>query len=151
MDIGAVSSFPATRPAAFRGTTAAPGVGLADGAKSGGDGAVYISPAIKYDQTARIAVLLFRDADTGETKEQIPSEHVVEAYRRTAGRKPDGPPQTPASPQAGPAGPVPAASPGGPALPPAGASGAPASGPAMPLPGAMAGGGGGGTSLSVTV
>ncbi|HEY0833814.1 MAG TPA: hypothetical protein VGE72_07890, partial [Azospirillum sp.] len=76
MDIGAVSSFPATRPTAPRTAPSAPSGRPADAVSSGDDGIVYVSPAIKYDQTARMAVLLFRDADTGETKDQIPSEHV---------------------------------------------------------------------------
>lgn len=158
MNIGAVSSFPATRPAASRiGPAAQVGVS-ADGGKSAGDGAVYISPAIKYDQAARVAVLLFRDADTGETKEQIPSEHVVEAYRRSAGRTPQGLAHTPISLQGG------VADRGAPAARTGGGSGgyaAPTSGtpsvpstPSMPSPAAMTGGGGaggGGPSLSVTV
>ncbi|HYH19790.1 MAG TPA: hypothetical protein VD995_14345 [Azospirillum sp.] len=151
MDIGAVSSFSAIRPTASRGTPAAPVAASTDGVTSGGDGAVYISPAIKYDQTARVAVLLFRDADTGETKEQIPSEHVVEAYRRSAGRAPEGLAHTPVTLQGGAADRAPAPRTGG------GSSvtpGVPSGLPSMPAPPAMAGGGGlgkGGPSLSVTV
>ena len=50
---------------------------------------LYISPVLRYDQSARVAVLFFRDFDTGETRDQIPAERVVEQYRRTGG-----PPQT---------------------------------------------------------
>jgi len=46
----------------------------------------YISPYLQYDQGARVAVMLFRDTDTGETQDQIPSRRVVEEYRRAAGR-----------------------------------------------------------------
>ncbi|HRQ83058.1 MAG TPA: hypothetical protein PKZ97_18255, partial [Azospirillaceae bacterium] len=46
---------------------------------------LYISPVLRYDQSARVAVLLFRDFDTGETRDQIPAERVVEQYRRTGG------------------------------------------------------------------
>lgn len=46
----------------------------------------YISPYINYDQGARVAVLLFRDVETGATQDQIPSRRVVEEYRRTASR-----------------------------------------------------------------
>ncbi|MCW2242617.1 hypothetical protein [Azospirillum canadense] len=42
----------------------------------------YISPYLRYDQMAHVAVLFFRDTDTGETKDQIPAERVVEQYRR---------------------------------------------------------------------
>lgn len=60
----------------------------------------YISPFLRYDQNARVAVLLFRDIDSGETRDQIPSRRVVEEYRRAAGRltQPD---DDPASPQKG--------------------------------------------------
>ncbi len=46
----------------------------------------YISPFLRYDQSARVAVLLFRDIDSGETRDQIPSRRVVEEYRRAASR-----------------------------------------------------------------
>lgn len=46
---------------------------------------LYISPVLRYDQSARVAVLLFRDFDTGETRDQIPAERVVEQYRRSGG------------------------------------------------------------------
>ncbi|MBP2297484.1 hypothetical protein [Azospirillum picis] len=63
----------------------ADGAPSADGeARSGGPG--YISPFLRYDQGARVAVLYFRDFDTGETQDQIPSQRVVEEYRRAASR-----------------------------------------------------------------
>lgn len=46
---------------------------------------IYISPVVHYDQAAKVAVILFRDGDTGETKDQIPAEKVVEQYRRNGG------------------------------------------------------------------
>lgn len=46
----------------------------------------YISPVLRYDQTAELAVILFRDSDTGETRDQIPPKRVVEEYRRKGGR-----------------------------------------------------------------
>lgn len=46
----------------------------------------YISPYLRYDQMAHVAVLFFRDTDTGETKDQIPAERVVEQYRRNLAR-----------------------------------------------------------------
>ena len=55
---------------------------------------LYISPVLRYDQSARVAVLLFRDFDTGETRDQIPAERVVEQYRRSGG-----PPQVFGEPQ----------------------------------------------------
>lgn len=49
---------------------------------------LYISPVLRYDQSARVAVLFFRDFDTGETRDQIPAERVVEQYRRSGGPPP---------------------------------------------------------------
>lgn len=46
----------------------------------------YISPVLRYDQDARLAVIYYRDRSSGETRNQIPSERVVEEYRRTASR-----------------------------------------------------------------
>ncbi|MBP2232026.1 hypothetical protein J2847_005351 [Azospirillum agricola] len=95
MDIRSVSGASASRPAASQTPEAV--VETADraesdspspaitGAKTSGVGG-YISPFLRYDQGARVAVLLFRDIDTGETQDQIPSQRVVEEYRRTAGR-----------------------------------------------------------------
>ncbi len=63
--------------------------------ESGGDQATgdqtqasgaYISPVLRYDQNARVAVLYFRDFDTGETRDQIPAEQVVKKYRQSGGR-----------------------------------------------------------------
>lgn len=99
MEIRGISTVPVNRPAASTIEAAAPfvqpgitstpsGTGAdtpAEGkALSGGGG--YISPFLRYDQAARVAVLYFRDVDTGETQSQIPSARVVEEYRRTAGR-----------------------------------------------------------------
>ena len=95
MEIRGVSSTTAIRPTAFQPTEAgsastslpAEGTGAAANAeaeKASGPG--YISPFLRYDQGARVAVLYFRDFDTGETQDQIPSQRVVEEYRRTASR-----------------------------------------------------------------
>ncbi|WP_143271942.1 hypothetical protein [Azospirillum brasilense] len=46
----------------------------------------YISPILRYDQGARLAVIYFRDRSSGETQNQIPAQQVVEEYRRTASR-----------------------------------------------------------------
>lgn len=46
----------------------------------------YISPVLRYDQGARLAVIHFRDRSSGETQNQIPAQQVVEEYRRTASR-----------------------------------------------------------------
>ncbi|MBP2316206.1 hypothetical protein [Azospirillum soli] len=91
MEIRSVSSIPANRPAAaaVASATAAPTNAYAarsprpdDGQSNGG----FISPVLRYDQIARVAVLYYRDTDTGETKDQIPAERVVEEYRRNAVR-----------------------------------------------------------------
>lgn len=95
MEIRGVSSTTALRPTAFQPTeagTASPStqVQSTGNATSGetekASGAGFISPFMRYDQGARVAVLYFRDFDTGETQDQIPSQRVVEEYRRTANR-----------------------------------------------------------------
>lgn len=102
MEIRGVSSTTAVRPTAFQPTEAG-GVAVSSASSSqsapiqtGGNatgteaekasGAGYISPYMRYDQGARVAVLYFRDFETGETQDQIPSQRVVEEYRRAAGR-----------------------------------------------------------------
>ncbi|WP_376965940.1 hypothetical protein ABNQ39_31335 [Azospirillum sp. A26] len=95
MEIRGVSSSTAVRPTAFQPTeagTASPSTPVQDtGSAPSGEaekssGAGFISPFMRYDQGARVAVLYFRDFDTGETQDQIPSQRVVEEYRRTANR-----------------------------------------------------------------
>ena len=95
MEIRGVSSTTAIRPTAFQPTEAGTAsaslpaeangtAASAEAEKASGPG--YISPFLRYDQGARVAVLYFRDFDTGETQDQIPSQRVVEEYRRTASR-----------------------------------------------------------------
>lgn len=57
-----------------------------DSATAGQAAAIYISPVIRFDQLARLAVIYYRDADTGETRDQIPPKKIVEEYRRNGGR-----------------------------------------------------------------
>ena len=105
MEIRGVSSTTAIRPTAFQPTEGGVAVSSANSSQpapiqTGGiptatatgteaekaSGAGYISPYMRYDQGARVAVLYFRDFETGETQDQIPSQRVVEEYRRAAGR-----------------------------------------------------------------
>ncbi|CAO3410761.1 hypothetical protein [Azospirillum largimobile] len=101
MEIRGVSSTTAVRPTAFQPTEAGiaassaastqPSPARTAGPPAGPEeertsGAGYISPYLRYDQGARVAVLYFRDFDTGETQDQIPSQRVVEEYRRAADR-----------------------------------------------------------------
>lgn len=95
MEIRGVSSTTAIRPTAFQpteaGSASASRPADSTGSTAGGgtdkaSGPGYISPFLRYDQGARVAVLYFRDFDTGETQDQIPSQRVVEEYRRTASR-----------------------------------------------------------------
>lgn len=95
MEIRGVSSTTAIRPTAFQPTesgsaSASPPAestgSTAEGGTDKASGPGYISPFLRYDQGARVAVLYFRDFDTGETQDQIPSQRVVEEYRRTASR-----------------------------------------------------------------
>jgi len=41
----------------------------------------YVSPVLSYDNDAAMAVLLFRNSETGDVERQIPSEQVVREYR----------------------------------------------------------------------
>jgi hypothetical protein len=97
MEIRGVSSTTAVRPTAFQPTEAGsasestPAEAISAENTTTGEtgktsGAGYTSPFLRYDQGARVAVLYFRDFDTGETQDQIPSQRVVEEYRRTASR-----------------------------------------------------------------
>lgn len=87
MDIKATSSVSLYRPLtssvdASSGREAASGAETSETENSAG--AVYVSPVLRYDQQARIAVLFYRDADSGETEDQIPPKRVVEEYRRNS-------------------------------------------------------------------
>jgi hypothetical protein len=90
MSIGAISSSLAIQrsSALARGGEAAPPESGGDPASSSQTQApgAYISPVLRYDQNARVAVLYFRDFDTGETRDQIPAKRVVEKYRQSGGR-----------------------------------------------------------------
>lgn len=53
----------------------------------------YLSPALRYDSDAGVAVLLFRDGNSGEVELQYPSRQVVREYQlrgRESMRTPDG-------------------------------------------------------------
>ncbi len=76
----AVSALP--NPTTQPDTASLPAASAAPTRVTGG----YISPYLRYDQMAHVAVLFFRDTDTGETKDQIPAERVVEQYRRNLAR-----------------------------------------------------------------
>lgn len=94
MEIRGVSSTTAVRPTALQPTEAGTAGSASPSAEDSASadapgkaaGAGYISPFLRYDQGARVAVLYYRDFDTGETQDQIPSRRVVEEYRRAAGR-----------------------------------------------------------------
>jgi len=90
MEIRSISNIAATRPVATPAapTAAEPAVAASTtpdaserAARTSGG---FISPVLRYDQMAHVAVLFFRDFDSGETKDQIPAERVVEEYRRNA-------------------------------------------------------------------
>lgn len=93
MDVGALSySTPPARAGQTGRSASAEAARPATGASEQASESVsakpeglYISPVLRYDQGARVAVLFFRDFDTGETRDQIPAERVVEQYRRSGG------------------------------------------------------------------
>lgn len=84
-------------PASRQQETAAPAGGALDRARTLAAGTAvatvpqedarlppYLSPVVKYDQLGRVPIVAYRDSATGEVKEQIPPERVVEEYRRNA-------------------------------------------------------------------
>lgn len=87
----ATSSVPSDGPDARTASSPTVGTG-ADGQSAASRGVLattagaYISPIVRYDQVAQLAVMVFRDSDTGETRDQLPPERVVEQYRRSGGR-----------------------------------------------------------------
>ncbi|WP_448208710.1 hypothetical protein [Azospirillum sp. sgz302134] len=89
--VPAPTTVPTTEAGAGATNTVAPAVGTGTGRGPGG----YISPILRYDQMAHVAVLFFRDTDTGETRDQIPAERVVEQYRRNVLRQTSGPETAP--------------------------------------------------------
>ncbi|HYD70210.1 hypothetical protein [Azospirillum sp.] len=87
MDIKALSSVALSRPAMpMSAREAVPG---AEPSAPGGDSGgmpLFLSPVFRYDNTAHVAILAFRDGDTGDVKQQIPPERVVAEYRRNGGK-----------------------------------------------------------------
>jgi len=75
--MGAVPSMPVPPAASLDGGAA----GFSMPAKGKQDGGVFFSPVISYDMLAKIPVMVFRDPETGEVSQQIPSERVVKSYR----------------------------------------------------------------------
>lgn len=71
------SYVPTVNPTAANKVESAPAPALT----SASSGAPYISPIIQYDSDAAIAVLMFRDGDSGSVETQYPSERVVREYR----------------------------------------------------------------------
>lgn len=51
-------------------------------ARMSGQSGGYFSPVMRFDQSAGLAVLHFRDFETGETTDQFPAKWVVEQYRQ---------------------------------------------------------------------
>lgn len=91
MDIRAITSTAVSRQAlnAPVARERAPEAETETGGAVRGDLAVapaYISPIVRYDNAARMAVLTFRDHSTGEVTSQIPPERIVAEYRKIGGR-----------------------------------------------------------------
>src|SRR3546814_7497939 len=55
--------------------------------------AVYLSPFIRLDLETRLAIVEFRDSQTGAVKQQYPSPRVVEQYRQNLPESSDLQPQ----------------------------------------------------------
>lgn len=49
--------------------------------------APYVSPTVRVDVNTKIAILEFREADTGDVLLQVPSEHQIRAYQTRKARQ----------------------------------------------------------------
>lgn len=88
---------PVRAPAELQGADANPTASASTGAQGAGelqngkdgkeqakDGTVppsFVNPVIRFDPSAGLAVLQFRDSDTGEPRFQVPSQRAVMEYR----------------------------------------------------------------------
>ena len=88
MDINTVASAAHSRPPLP--VVAGGASGSTDDSKSAMPVAPFLSPVYRFDPLARLSVLVFRDAATGDVTQQFPSKKVVEQYRRTRGEPLDG-------------------------------------------------------------
>lgn len=72
----------------------------------------FLSPVFRYDNAAQVAIMAFRDGNTGEVTQQFPPERIVAEYRRVGGQGDSAKPATSESSQGGRGGsPVPAVAP----------------------------------------
>lgn len=81
-DIGGVVSQASDGQAAS--TAAKAGAASTADAAGSAAGVSYVSPFGRYDYSSHMEILQFRNAETGKVTLQIPSERVVDAYRRGA-------------------------------------------------------------------
>ena len=107
MDVRTISGAAYPRPPTVA-ASAADTVPL-DESKGAGQTVPYLSPVYRFDPVAQLSILSFRDTTSGAVTTQIPSEKVVEQYRRNHGESPDAlksrakpvePAPTPSSPSA---------------------------------------------------
>lgn len=49
----------------------------------------YLSPFIRLDSATRLAILQFRDSDTGEVREQYPSPRAIKEYKQNLPERSD--------------------------------------------------------------
>lgn len=92
MSIGAISGSSLTRFALSASGVSAVAPGTDAGSPSSAESlssaaqAAFVSPVVKYDSIAKVAVLYFRDGGTGDVYQQIPAEKVLKEYRLRGGR-----------------------------------------------------------------
>lgn len=94
MDVRTISGAAHSRPPVA--VTPADIASPLDETKGGSSAAPYLSPVYHFDPVAKLAILSYRDPNSGAVTTQIPSEKVVEQYRRTRGASPDAIKATPA-------------------------------------------------------
>jgi len=88
MDVRTISGAAYTRPPVLAASAADIAAPL-DGSKGGGQSVPFLSPVYRFDPLAQLAILAFRDTTSGDVTTQIPSEKVVEQYRRNRGESPE--------------------------------------------------------------
>lgn len=90
MDVRTISGAAFSRPPTA--VTPADIASPLDETKGSSSAAPYLSPVYHFDPVAKLAILSYRDPSSGDVTAQIPSEKVVEQYRRTRGDSPDATP-----------------------------------------------------------
>ncbi|MEI8395275.1 MAG: hypothetical protein WCF85_11100 [Rhodospirillaceae bacterium] len=97
MDIRTISSAAYSRPPGP--VTSPDSAAVSTGTpKADSAAAPYLSPVFQFDPVAKLTILSYRDPGNGQVTTQIPSERIVEQYRRNGGKSADSVPAETAKP-----------------------------------------------------